>query len=140
MERAVVGWSSEPGELECCQEEPATLVEHAYCSENPRSLDTERQAAGSSPAPHVSFAVVRRSLRLTILLGVLESLPAGGLEVGEKADPPRLSCLLRLASERRRQRPKRQPAEECAPVHHTSATASPISRMRTSMEDGCRGV
>jgi hypothetical protein len=43
-------------------------------------------------------------------------------------DPP---CLLPLAEERRSERSKRQPPEERAPVHHTSAKASPIRCMGT---------
>jgi hypothetical protein len=46
--------------------------------------------------------------------------------------------MLRLSDERRRQRPKREPAEERAAVHHEIIRAS--IRMGTSVKDGWRGV
>src|SRR5206468_11905185 len=41
--------------------------------------------------------------------------------------------LRRPGRERRSERPKRERAEERAPVHHTSARASPFSRIGTSL-------
>ncbi len=49
----------------------------AHASRNGLLVHSSAPAVVPSPASHVSFAAVRRSLRLTILLGVLDGNNAG---------------------------------------------------------------
>lgn len=63
------------------------------------------------------------------------SVDRGGTKPQE-AEPRDLTRLLCLDRERSGQRTKRESAKERAPVHYTSARASPIRRMRTSVKDG----